>query len=75
MLVTARPDLLGSVTAYFGDGEFTELAYFTSEEAARKGESGEMPDEMAEPVRRVATSDARRALPRHHRSLDDERLT
>ncbi len=38
ILAEARPDLLGSVTAFFDDGEFTELAYFTSEDAARAGE-------------------------------------
>jgi len=46
LLAKARPDLLGAVTAYFGD-EFTEVAYFTSESAARAGEKGDMPDEMA----------------------------
>ena len=44
ILAELRPDLLGSVTAYFGDGEFTEVAYFTSEDAARKAERGEMPE-------------------------------
>jgi hypothetical protein len=48
ILASARPDLLGSVTAFFADGEFTELAYFTSEGDARKAESGEMPAEMAD---------------------------
>jgi hypothetical protein len=43
-----RPDLLGSVTAYYGDGDYTELAYFTSEAEARSGESKDMPPEMAE---------------------------
>ena len=47
VLAEMRPDLLGSVTAYFGDGEFTEVAYFTSEAAARQGERGEMSKEMA----------------------------
>ena len=37
VLAEMRPDLLGSVTAYFGDGEFTEVAYFTSEAAAPRG--------------------------------------
>jgi hypothetical protein len=46
-LAKARPDLLGSVTAFFTDGEFTELAYFTSEADARKGETGEMTGELA----------------------------
>jgi hypothetical protein len=43
VLAELRPDLLGSVTAYFGDGEFTEVAYFTSEDAARNAERSEMP--------------------------------
>ena len=47
LLANARPDLLGSVTAFFGDDEFTEVAYFTSERAARAAEGREMPDEMA----------------------------
>ena len=38
-LHAARPDLLGSTRAWFPDGTFAEVAYFTSEEAARKGES------------------------------------
>jgi hypothetical protein len=45
VLATARPELLGSVTAFFGDGEFTELAYFTSETAARAGEQQPMDDD------------------------------
>jgi hypothetical protein len=48
VLASARPDLLGSVTAFFGDGEFTEVAYFTDEAAARAGESQGMPEEMAD---------------------------
>jgi hypothetical protein len=46
MLKDARPDLLGSVTAYYDKDGFTEIAYFTSEDAARKGESQQMTDEM-----------------------------
>jgi hypothetical protein len=42
VLAEERPELLGSVTAYFDDDEFTELAYFTTEEAARAGESREL---------------------------------
>jgi hypothetical protein len=33
------------VTAFFDDGEFTELAYFTSEEAARAGEHKDLSPE------------------------------
>jgi hypothetical protein len=47
VLAEVRPELIGSVTAYFDDGEFAELAYFTSEEDARRGESREMPKEVA----------------------------
>jgi len=43
ILSDARPDLLGAVTAFFDDGEFTELAYFTSEADARAAESGPVP--------------------------------
>jgi hypothetical protein len=38
-LRTARPDLIGSLRVWFPDGAFVEAAYFTSEEAARAGES------------------------------------
>ncbi len=44
-LRTTRPDLLGSTRARYGDGEFTEFAYFTSESEARRGEAQEMPDD------------------------------
>lgn len=47
ILAELRPDLLGSVTAYFADDEFAEVAYFTSEAEARRAEQGEMPEEMA----------------------------
>ncbi len=33
-----RPDVLGGLTAWHGDGTFTDVAYFTSEAEARKGE-------------------------------------
>ena len=42
VLAEERPELLGSVTAFFDDGEFTELAYFTDESAARAGERKEL---------------------------------
>jgi hypothetical protein len=41
-----RPDLIGITTGYKDDGEFTSLAYFTTEEEARAGERQEMPPEM-----------------------------
>jgi hypothetical protein len=46
VLASERPDLLGTVTAFFADGEFTELAYFASEDAARTGEHKDMTSEM-----------------------------
>jgi len=48
LLQSARPDLLGSITAYYGDGEFADIAYFTSEEAACEGERKEPPPEFAQ---------------------------
>jgi hypothetical protein len=47
MLARLRPELLGAVTVYFPDDEFTEVTYFTSEEEARRGERDEMPAEFA----------------------------
>jgi hypothetical protein len=47
ILAELRPDLLGSVTGYFGDDEFVEVAYFTSEAEARRAEQRDMPDQMA----------------------------
>jgi hypothetical protein len=44
----ARPDVIGGTVALHGDGGFTQVIYFTSEEAAREGERKEMPPEMAE---------------------------
>lgn len=41
-----RPDILGSLVANHGDGEFTMAIYFTSEEAAREGEKKEVPAEL-----------------------------
>ena len=38
-LRSVRPDLLGSLRVWFEGGAFVEVAYFTSEEDARKGES------------------------------------
>ena len=37
-LPEVRPDLIGGITARHDDGSFTEVAYFTSETAAREGE-------------------------------------
>jgi len=38
LLRKARPDLLGSFRAWFPDDSFVDVAYFTSEDDARKGE-------------------------------------
>ena len=34
-----RPDVMGGIVAWHGDGEFTQVVYFESEAAARAGES------------------------------------
>jgi hypothetical protein len=41
-----RPDVLGSMVIHHGDGRFTMVMYFSSEEAAREGEKKEMPEEL-----------------------------
>lgn len=41
-----RPDLLGGIRIWTGSDSCVDLAYFTSEAEARKGEQAEMPDEM-----------------------------
>jgi hypothetical protein len=41
-----RPDVIGSVRAWHDDGTFTHVIYFTSEEAARQGESQPPPDDL-----------------------------
>jgi hypothetical protein len=40
-LRAARPDLMGSIRAWFDGGKFVDVAYFTSEADARKGEKSE----------------------------------
>jgi hypothetical protein len=40
-----RPDILGWVMAWHPDDRFTEVVYFTSEAAAREGETKEPPEE------------------------------
>ena len=47
ILATARPDLIESITAYFDDGAYTDVAYFSSEEEARAAEQRPMPENMA----------------------------
>jgi hypothetical protein len=46
VLAKARPDLLGAVTAFYDDDGFTEVAYFTSEGAARRGETRALADDV-----------------------------
>jgi hypothetical protein len=41
-----RPDLLGGLRVWTGPDSCFDVAYFTSEEEARKGEQAEMPDDM-----------------------------
>ena len=41
-----RPDILGIVVGWHGDGTFTEAVYFTSAEAARQGEAATENDEL-----------------------------
>jgi len=47
-LAELRPELLGTVMAYFDDGGYADVAYFTSEADARDGERRDVPPEMAE---------------------------
>ncbi len=43
-----RPDILGIVVAWHGDGGFTQAVYFTSEDAARAGEQSMATSELAQ---------------------------
>jgi hypothetical protein len=45
---TMRPDLIGGTRVWTGPSECVDVAYFTSEAAAREGEQKEMPPEMAD---------------------------
>jgi hypothetical protein len=40
-----RPDIIGWLVAWHDDNRFTSVVYFNSEEAARKGEAQEPPEE------------------------------
>jgi hypothetical protein len=53
-----RPDMLGVVVAFHGDGGFTQFLYFSSEEAARLGENA-MQDkpELSERLRATIDGD------------------
>ena len=48
MLHEARPDILGATLAFEDDGTFTETITFTTEAAAREGETRDMPDMPAD---------------------------
>lgn len=41
----SRPEILGMLVAWHGDGDFTQAVYFTSVEAARKAEAASQDDE------------------------------
>ena len=47
LLHEARPEILGATLAIEADGTFTETVAFTDEESARRGESQEMPEDVA----------------------------
>jgi hypothetical protein len=47
VLAVVRPDLIESITAYFDDGAYTDVAYFSSEDEARAAEQRPMPEDMA----------------------------
>ena len=49
----ARPDVIGGIAAWPGDGRFTQVVYFTSEEEARKGEQAEPSPEDAEAMAKL----------------------
>lgn len=46
-LRSERPDLLGGIVAWHGDGTFTQVVYFTSEADARKTEQATNSSELA----------------------------
>jgi hypothetical protein len=41
-----RPDIIGGLRVWTGADSCVDVMYFTSEEEARKGEQGEMPEEL-----------------------------
>jgi hypothetical protein len=41
-----RPDVVASVAAMYGDGDYTMAMYFTSEADAREGEQKEPPEKL-----------------------------
>ncbi len=42
-----RPEVIGGIVAWHGDGGFTQAIYFTSEQEARRSEAQEPPAEVA----------------------------
>jgi hypothetical protein len=51
----ARPDVIGGTVALHGDGGFTQVIYFTSEEAARAGEKADNPRESSTEAQEMAS--------------------
>jgi hypothetical protein len=49
-----RPEIVGELLAEHGDGTYTEVVWFRSEEAARAGERADQPPELRAVVDRVA---------------------
>ena len=47
-LRAARPEIIGGVQGVFGDDGYVNIAYFTSEEEARRSEAQGPPPEAAE---------------------------
>lgn len=45
-IAEGRPDLIGASRVWHEGGRFTEVAYFTSEAAAREGEARAVPEEV-----------------------------
>ncbi len=48
-----RPDVIGGIIGWPGDGTFTQLVYFTSEAEARKGEQAEPAPEDAQAMAKL----------------------
>jgi hypothetical protein len=45
-LQKARPEIIGGLSGVWGDDGYVNIAYFRSEDEARKGESAEPPEDM-----------------------------
>lgn len=50
---TLRPDILGQVGVGHGEGNFTMINYFTTEQAAREGERTQPPEELRRAMQEV----------------------